>query len=85
LHVEDFSVVNDEAEEQIPVLKKNYGLEAILGLCHWAGDVRSILQLNEAGRRYLVQDGSSISKGVDVLSTVSNAIWYLLCNANNLF
>jgi hypothetical protein len=32
------------------------------------------LQLNAAGRRYLVQDGSSISKGVDVLSGVSNDI-----------
>jgi hypothetical protein len=58
----------------IPVLKKNYGLEDIPGLRSIAGDIRSILQLNRAGRRYLVQDGSSISKGVDVLSRVSNDI-----------
>jgi hypothetical protein len=30
--------------------------------------------LNAAGRRYLVQDGSSISKGVEVLSAVSHDI-----------
>jgi hypothetical protein len=30
--------------------------------------------LNAAGRRYLVQDGSSISKGVEVLSRVNNDI-----------
>jgi hypothetical protein len=34
----------------------------------------AILRLNEAGRRYLVQDGSSISKGVEVLSSVTNDI-----------
>jgi hypothetical protein len=38
------------------------------------GDVRALLRLNRAGRRYLVEDGSSISKGVEVLSAVSNVI-----------
>jgi hypothetical protein len=33
-----------------------------------------ILLLNAAGRRYLIKDGSSISKGVDVLSAVSDEI-----------
>jgi hypothetical protein len=37
-----------------------------------AGDVRPILRLNAAGRRYLVPDGSSISKGVKVLSSVND-------------
>jgi hypothetical protein len=32
------------------------------------------LRLNEAGRQYLVKYGSSISKGVDVLSAVSDDI-----------
>jgi hypothetical protein len=32
------------------------------------------MRLNEAGRRYLIEDGSSISKGVEVLSRVSNDI-----------
>jgi hypothetical protein len=61
-----------EAKDLIPVLEKSYGLEEIPGLLHGAGDVNSILQLNRAGRRYLVQDGSSISKGVDVLSRVND-------------
>ncbi len=38
------------------------------------GDVGATLRLNGAGRRYLVQDGSSISKGVEVLSRVNNDI-----------
>jgi hypothetical protein len=44
------------------------------GTAGGAGDIRSIFELNQAGRRYLVQDGSSISKGVDVLSRVNNNI-----------
>jgi hypothetical protein len=70
----------DQTKELIVVLKKNYGLEEITGL-HYHGwgdvngsDVNSIFELNRAGRRYLVQDGSSISKGVDVLGGVSNGI-----------
>jgi hypothetical protein len=35
-------------------------------------DVGAILRLNAAGRRYLVEDGSSISKGVEVLIRVSD-------------
>jgi hypothetical protein len=58
-------------KELFRVLKKNYGLEDIRGL-RIARDIHSIFDLNRAGRRYLVQDGSSISKGVDVLSRVSN-------------
>jgi hypothetical protein len=69
---EDIFVDEDEINKLIPVLKKNYGLEEIPGLHHCSGDVNSIFELNRAGRRYLVQDGSSISKGVDVLSGVSN-------------
>jgi hypothetical protein len=74
LHEEDYFVDPDEFEELIPVLKKNYGLEYFLGLRIGAGDIGSIFDLNRAGRRYLVQDGSSISKGVDVLSRVSSDI-----------
>jgi hypothetical protein len=74
LHVKDICVDEDESKDLISVLKKNYGLEEIPGLHHGAGDVNSIFELNRAGRRYLVQDGSSISKGVQVLSRVSNDI-----------
>jgi hypothetical protein len=76
--------VEDRTKRLLSVVKKNYGLEVIPALSHGSsgvdsrrsycglGDIHSILQLNGAGRRYLVQDGSSISKGVDVLSAVSN-------------
>jgi hypothetical protein len=36
--------------------------------------VDAILRLNKAGRRYLIEDGSSISKGVEVLSKVESSI-----------
>jgi hypothetical protein len=42
--------------------------------CTNDGTVKAILMLNAAGRRYLIKDGSSISKGVDVLSAVSDEI-----------
>jgi hypothetical protein len=73
-HVNDICVDENESKDLISVLKKNYGLEAIPGVINGAGDVNSIFELNRAGRRYLVQDGSSISKGVQVLSRVSNDI-----------
>jgi hypothetical protein len=69
-----YGMDEDETKYLVPVLKKNYGLEELPGLHHGEEDIRSIFELNRAGRRYLVQDGSSISKGVDVLSGVSNDI-----------
>jgi hypothetical protein len=69
-----YSMDEDETNGLFQVLKKNYGLEEIPGLPHGAGDIHSILKLNRAGRRYLVQDGSSISKGIGMLSGVSNDI-----------
>jgi hypothetical protein len=74
LRTATFCVKGDESKDLISVLKKNYGLEEILELHHDSGDIRSIFDLNRAGRRYLVQDGTSISKGVAVLSRVSNDI-----------
>jgi hypothetical protein len=68
------SNAEDETKDLIAVLKKNYGLEEIPGLNHGKGDIRSIFDLNRAGRRCLVQDGSSISKGVDVLSRLNDDI-----------
>jgi hypothetical protein len=73
-HNEDFYADEDETEYLILVLEKNYGLEELPELHHGEGDICSILRLNRAGRRYLVQDGSSISKGVDVLSRVNDDI-----------
>jgi hypothetical protein len=63
-----------EGDKQMAVLlKKNYALERLPDIKQ-RGDstVGAILQLNVAGRRYLVQDGSSILKGVEVLSAVSD-------------
>jgi hypothetical protein len=75
---EDIYVDLDEFKDLIPFRKKNYGLEEISGLCNDDTDFRSIFDLNRAGRRYLVQDGSSISKGLDVLSR--EAVISTLCS-----
>jgi hypothetical protein len=57
-------------------LKSNYGSEHLPLPCKMdpARDVCAILQLNQAGRRYLIKDGSSISKGVEALSKVHDDV-----------
>jgi hypothetical protein len=67
-------LTDDEDKHVAKFLKKNYALESVPGidLENRAGDVGAILRLNAAGRRHLVQDGSSISKGVKVLSSVND-------------
>jgi hypothetical protein len=74
--VTDFSLTGDEVKQLVSILMKNYGLEHLLNDFLFPNDqtVKAILRLNGAGRRYLIEDGSSISKGVDVLSTVSDGI-----------
>jgi hypothetical protein len=68
-------LTGDENKQMTSLLKKNYALEVwILPNIEQAGDVRAILRLNKAGRRYLTEEGSSVSKGVEVLSAVSNDI-----------
>jgi hypothetical protein len=62
---------NFEDKQIAVLLKKNYSLERLQGK-NQRRDVGCILRLNAAERRYLVQDGSSISKGVEVLSRVSD-------------
>ncbi len=71
LHMND-----DEDKHMASLLKKNYALESLpdIDLENEARDVGAILRLNGAGRRYLVQDGSSISKGVGVLSKVNDDV-----------
>jgi hypothetical protein len=75
LHVST-TLTHDEDKQMAALLKKNYTLEKIPGIImkNWASDVSAILRLNEAGRRYFIEDGSSISKGVEVLSRVNNDI-----------
>jgi hypothetical protein len=65
-------LTDDEDKAMAAFLKKNYTMERIPEID--TGDVAAILRLNEAGRRYLVQNGSSISKGVAVLGRVNNDI-----------
>jgi hypothetical protein len=68
-------LTNDEVKHLTSVIKKNYGLESISAfvLDDRLGDLRSILRLNGAGREYLLDgQGSVVSKGVGVLSAVSD-------------
>jgi hypothetical protein len=77
LHYGNFChLTEDEDKQMAVVLQKNYALVTLpdINLVKEAGNVGAILRLNEAGRRYLVEDGSSVSKGVEVLSAVSNEI-----------
>jgi hypothetical protein len=73
---ESLKLTGDEDKQMAALLKKNYAMESLpnIDLENEAGDVGAILRLNAAGRRYLVQDGSSVSKGVEVLSAVSEEI-----------
>jgi hypothetical protein len=66
----------DQASQLVWILMKNYGLEFLEPdiPCEDDGAVKAILRLNRAGRRYLIEDGSSISKGVEVLSAVNDDI-----------
>jgi hypothetical protein len=70
------TLTDDEDKQMAALLKKNYALESFpcIDLHNPPSNVGAILRLNGAGRRYLVEDGSSISKGVDVLSRVNNNI-----------
>jgi hypothetical protein len=67
-------------------LQKNYALESLPSFLSRLGDVRTIVRLNAAGRRYLIENGSSLSKGIEVLSRVNNEItcvfFHLLENPN---
>jgi hypothetical protein len=67
-------MTDEDANELTSIVKKNYGLQSVSPTRYWMVDLCAILRLNEAGRQYLVKYGSSISKGVDVLSAVSDDI-----------
>jgi hypothetical protein len=67
-------LTDDLANELTSLFKNNYGLQRFIALKSQLEDLYVILRLNAAGRQYLVKDGSSISKGVDVLSAVSDDI-----------
>jgi hypothetical protein len=69
---------DNEVSQLVPILMKNYGLEHLVPdmdiRCSNDRTVKAILRLNGAGRRYLIKDGSSISKGVEVLNAVNDDI-----------
>jgi hypothetical protein len=67
-------LTDGEDKQMASILKKNYALESLPRIKPeiYEGDASSILRLNAAGRRYLIEDGSSIAKGVEVLSRVNN-------------
>jgi hypothetical protein len=69
-------LTTDEDNQMALLLEKNYALESIpdIDLCfeNQEGDVGDILRLNRAGRRYLIENGSLISRGVKVSRAVSN-------------
>jgi hypothetical protein len=71
-------LTDDDAKHLTSVVKKNYRLNSLPGLDSSddrTKDLRSILRLNEAGRGYLPDGhGSVVSRGVDVLSAVSDDI-----------
>jgi hypothetical protein len=72
----NLQLTDDEDKQMAALLRNNYAMESLpnIDLEDEARDVGAILRLNAAGRRYLVQDGSSVSKGVEVLSAVSEEI-----------
>jgi hypothetical protein len=64
---------DDESKQLASLLKKNYALDSLPDIeFDPKGDLGVILRLNRAGRRYLVHDEGSVSKGVEVLSAVSD-------------
>jgi hypothetical protein len=73
---EHICFTDDEVNQLVSILMRNFGLERLLPeiSCTDDGTIKAILKLNAAGRRYLIKDGSSFSKGVDILSAVSDEI-----------
>jgi hypothetical protein len=75
LHPNLNSISEDgEMKRLISIVKKNYGLQSLdedFYAHDKTGELHTILRLNQAGRRYLIEDAGSISSGVEVLITVS--------------
>jgi hypothetical protein len=59
----------------VSLVKKNYSLAFLdegLSALDKTGELRTLLRLNQAGRRYLIEDKASIAKGVKVCIGVSD-------------
>jgi hypothetical protein len=80
--IDSFS--DDEMKRVVSLVKKNYvqtKLDKGLTEHDETGELVSILRLNQAGRRYLIDDAGSIAKGVEVLVDVRddlNCLFYHL-------
>jgi hypothetical protein len=62
-----------EMDHVVLLVKKNYSLAVLdegVAELDKTGELGSFLRLNEAGRRYLIDDAGSIAKGVEVLIEV---------------
>jgi hypothetical protein len=70
------TLTDDEDKQMAALLQKNYAMESLpdIDLEKRPGNGGAILRPNKAGRGYLIEDGSSISKGVKVLIAVSNEV-----------
>jgi hypothetical protein len=71
-----------ELKHLISLVKKNYGLEYLDEDLSYryhdtTGELDTILRLNQAGRRYLIEDAGSIAKGVEVLVAMRDNLSYL--------
>jgi hypothetical protein len=65
----------EEMNKVVSLVKKNYSLEGLdddVSTHDKTGEVGTLLRLNQAGRRYLIKDAASITKGVEVLISVSD-------------
>jgi hypothetical protein len=75
------TVMDGKIKHFVSLVKKNYALESLDPYLYGhdkTGELCTILRLNRAGRRYLIEDAGSIAKGVEVLSTVSEDLNCLL-------
>ena len=64
-----------EMNQLVSLIQKNYSLAVLdegVSAHDKTGEVRTLLSLNQAGRRYLIEDSASIAKGVEVLIGVSD-------------
>jgi hypothetical protein len=71
------SMGEEEMKHVVSLVKKNYLLVVLdegLSARDTTGEVGTLLKLNQAGRRYLIEDTASIAKGVEVLIGVSDDI-----------
>jgi hypothetical protein len=65
----------DEMSRVVSLLKKNYSLQVLdddASEHDRTGEAGTLLRLNQAGRRYLIEDAASNAKGVEVLIGVSD-------------